>query len=637
MVQEMFKRGGFIGCFMLLLLVGCSSSSDDDPDPQAQIIPGVNPAFDTVELVATSDSAGGDYSTVLTEVTDYSYDATTETITLKVGAITGNGLYLKISGKATVDGIQEDYTVYTFAGSNDSKVAANELTSIAVIKVANSEFASFSLAVTDVATKAGLSASDITAAKMAKNRDSHVTQAMRMFAPQFKGGSTPGSTGSSAFAFQSIVELEKVALGAQAYDNWLKVYECAHDGNVEVGVDIVHGHGCASIKVDSIKEVKVKKNATDSSTYEDFTRCVTCHGWDRLGNNGALKHQVRDTSDGYISGPNAGKGAAAEGDDKNDHSRDLSVVNSNFEAASITKSNSNFRYAGNTGTGDEVTNANSWKTIVNATTTGDSLGDTLSNKHPNYGQDGPNSVVPNTKVIDALVAFLNYPDGAASTVFETVGVTDTDVTYELVAGTSATNGAKYYAQWCFRCHGTPNNQGPNLLNGFKADVVGNFTTLLDTSANYAKLRHIAQFGKSGTAMTRARLGYPSSSHVADIIAFLNDVKSGAKTSGDGFSSVGNAETGKTFYDGNCAGCHSAGTYDDTHLCFDHDSGAKKDEASCGDDDAEAPDLTDGRVNSRMQADLTASGASIMSRVTKLTQQNINDLAAFFKSDLVNPQ
>jgi len=627
MVKEIFKRGGFIGVFMLVLLAGCSSSSDDDP--QAEIIPAVNPAFDTVDLVATSESAGGDYSTELTVATDYTYDVGTEVIQLKVGAITEGGLYLKITGKATVDGIQDDYTVYTFAASNSSKVAANELTSIAVIKVANSEFASFDLAVSDVVTKTGLSASSITSANMAKNRKSQVTQAMRLFASQFKatGGSTPGSTSSSIFTFQKIEDLEKVALGAQAYDNWLKVYECTHTGEgndeVEVDIDHEHGHGCSRPKMPD----EVAPNIGNTlGQYKDFVRCVSCHGWDRLGNNGALKHQARIEEDGYITTPNAGEGTA----DANPNSRDLSAAN--FDLVSVTKASGGIRYAGNSDPNSDTVSSVQWNNMVNVTDSNDHI---LSNKHPDY-EGGPNSVVPNTKVVEAMVAFLNDEDSAASKVFKAVTVSDTDVTYELVDTANATNGAKYYAQRCFRCHGAPNNAGPNLLNGFKTDVEGNFTTLLNTNANYAKVRHIAQFGKSGTAMTRSRLGYPSPANVADIIAFFNSVKSGAITTGDGFSHVGIAETGKAFYDENCAGCHSLGkdTYDTTKLCFDHDTGAKKEESSCSSSDAEAPDLT--KAHPRMQADLTASGVSIMSRVTKLTQQNINDLAAFFTSSLVNP-
>ncbi len=629
MVQEIFKRSGFTGFFMLVLLAGCSSSSDD-PDPQAQITPAVNPAFDSIDLVATSDSAGGDYSTKLTKDTDYSYDEGSEKIQLKVGAITGSGLYLKITGKATLDGIQDEYTVYTFVASNDSKVAANELTSIAVIRVAKSDSASFNEAVKYIADKTGLSASDITASKMARNRNAQVTQTMRMFANQFKiaSASTPGLTSSLAFAFQSVVELEKVALGAQAYDNWLKIYECKHNSSdleVDVDIDHEHEHGCARPSIPA--EVVVKKNESDSSTYVDFVRCVTCHGWDRLGNDGALKHQIRNTaSEGYISGPNAGKAATASGaDDTNTNSRNLSTAN--FDAASITKSTSNIRYAGNARPSGNVTRVGDWNGIVNTT---DDSNNTLSNKHPDY-EGGPNSVVPNTKVIEALVAFLNYDDGAASKVFTTVNVTDTDVTYELVGTANAENGAKYYAQWCFRCHGAPDNRDPNVLNRVEKE---NFKDYLATNTNYASLRHIAQFGKSGTAMTRARLGYPSSANVADIIAFLNNVKSGVVTSGAGFSHMGKKEAGQAFYDKNCANCHSAGTYDKTQLCFDHTTSATKDNNLCSSDDADAPDLA--KRHPLMQSDLTASGVTIMSKVTKLTQQNINDLAAFFTSELANP-
>jgi hypothetical protein len=68
----------------------------------------VNPAFDSVTEVATSATAGGDY-TPLTEE-DFSYDGASESITLNNGIVSAGGNYVRITGTATVAGVTSSYT-----------------------------------------------------------------------------------------------------------------------------------------------------------------------------------------------------------------------------------------------------------------------------------------------------------------------------------------------------------------------------------------------------------------------------------------------------------------------------------------------------------------------------------------------
>jgi len=128
------------------------------------------------------------------------------------------------------------------------------------------------------------------------------------------------------------------------------------------------------------------------------------------------------------------------------------------------------------------------------------------------------------------------------------------------------------------------------------------------------------------------MGYPNASNVADLFAYLNAVKDGSITDGVGFTGTGDASVGQTIYDNNCAGCHNAGQYDTTALCFSRETGAKLDEANCTENEADASDLS--MRNFAMKRDLS-DVSSIMGNVTKLTDQDILDLAAFFRSNLMS--
>jgi len=222
------------------------------------------------------------------------------------------------------------------------------------------------------------------------------------------------------------------------------------------------------------------------------------------------------------------------------------------------------------------------------------------NNHPTFASDGPNTVSPSEGIIDALVAFLNFDDAKWDKVFSdielvtTVGNDTQKIKHTLVATADAARGAQFYGNWCFRCHEAPDNDSDNnsliSIDGF-----------IDDQGSLSELRHIAQWGRAGTSMTRSRLGYPTSADVADVIAFLNSVKAGEVSDGVGFTGVGDAIVGKTKYDAHCKGCHVA------------DDLAKK--------------------HFSMQRDLSEV-SSIMKDVAKLSQKEINDLAAFFTSDAV---
>ena len=134
----------------LLALSGCFLDSDDDnnffPIPaNAAVVPGINPAFDSITQVAVSTDPGGAYDDVLVEDTDYTYDLATEVITI-TGSVATGGSYARITGLATVTGTQSSYKVYTYVAGAGDEVAANELTSQAVALVVAGDAANFAAA-----------------------------------------------------------------------------------------------------------------------------------------------------------------------------------------------------------------------------------------------------------------------------------------------------------------------------------------------------------------------------------------------------------------------------------------------------------------------------------------------------------
>ncbi len=583
------------------LLIACSDSSDDAAT-HATIIPGVNAGFDSITEIATSTTADGTY-TAITLDDDYTFE--NETVTLKENIVPAAGLYVSIKGLATTNGVSNSYTVYTFVKDNRTAVAANEFTSLAVLEVGKQNVASFNLGLTAVANKTGLTATEMSAAIMAKDRSETLTQAMRYLLNNFKdGAAVPGITTPSSINVANAAELDKIALGALAYDNWLKVEVCTTTADVE---------SCANPATPD--EVAVKKSESDSSTYTDFTRCSSCHGWDLLGEKGGYAFQTQPTDDSdYISFPHAGGVGATT-------TRDISVVS--YTAANITKNASTNRYANNTNPSSSVVTAADWNTMVR---------DPVANDHPNFSSAGNNTVVPNEEIVAAMVSFLNADDAKWDKVFASINpnTTDSTIDYELLSTADATRGGQFYAHTCFRCHGAPNNQGPNPFNGGQSGVVRNLMTYLDTPSSLSKLRHVAQWGRAGTLrMTRNRLGFPDSSNIADLIAYLKDVKEGTITDGIGFTGAGDAVAGQAIYDENCAGCHKVSEYDTEALCFSRTTGALLAGDTCTTSDANASDLNQRSFG--MQRDLSEV-SSIMGNVTKLSFKDINDLAAFFRSD-----
>ena len=284
---QVLKRTGwgFSILTLVLLLTACHDSDENvnDPPPpppptSATVIPGVNPAFESVSEIASSSDAGGTYDAE----PDATYDSATETVTLVAGSVPAGGLYIRVTGSATVGGTLTSYSVYSFVDSNTSNVAANELTSIAVGHVAEASAATFDEAVDQVAADAvGVTAADIVAATNAADRGAALSSSMMAVSNLFENGAFVPGTSSAMDTTNAIGQC--FALGGLAWDNMSKT---------DAG-----GTGLLPA----------------NEPNKDYQRCKACHGWDQLGTDGGYARRSRkDTR------PNAGY------QDPNDVSRNIS-------------------------------------------------------------------------------------------------------------------------------------------------------------------------------------------------------------------------------------------------------------------------------------------------------------------------
>jgi hypothetical protein len=194
------------------------------PPPSAAIIPGVNTAFDSITEVATSATANGTYDAV----SDFTYDAATETITLGAGSVPSGGLFVRITGDATLGGVTSSYTLYTFVASNDDIVAANELTSLAVGYIAEGTAGDFAAAVDVVAADTfGVDSASITAPSTEAGRDPAVRASMIAISNEFENAGFVPGTSSASTVNGAIAQC--MALGGLAYDNWTKLNAGGND------------------------------------------------------------------------------------------------------------------------------------------------------------------------------------------------------------------------------------------------------------------------------------------------------------------------------------------------------------------------------------------------------------------------
>ena len=668
--------------FLSFILTACSD--DDEHGHSATIIPVVNPSFDSITSVSKSATADGTYDVLA--ATDYSFAE--ETITLKESLIGANGAYLKIIGKATVDGAEGDYTVYTFLENDEDSVAANELTTLMVAAIAtdatndeNETIDTFAKAIEHFKKETGLTKDDMTMAMTAAQRAEIPNLGPTLEA---LSSTVSGTTLDFTTVLQSKpLNLDQIAWGALLYENWMTSPDEApsassttpavhNHGKPQARAEMDHtAHGSGGEFGDNHQPVNLQVMLTgDANTephlthgnaehegFRRFASCKECHGWDQMGNEGSFAN--RDYTTATLTNPN-------DTTDTGDFSiRPKAIANTNLadntdiNADSIVAASGNL-YA-NVDSHLMAASAAELATAWNAKVEEADGGIRKSDMHPDYtrstatdaeANDGAvNDMVPSESQIEAMVAFLNY-DGAKMHHVMTWNADDAE--YTPVTGGHAEHGEEHYAKYCFRCHAAPNTTGGNPLFA-DTNLMGYITKGGDSidGERFSTVAHVARWGKAGKVMTRDRVGYPSAHDVAGIMAYLKAYQDGDTefTAADAMGNVGmgTAATGEAFYYQKCAGCHAASATTLTDSAESSLEGEGEDttfrchvvatdgtesleapvDGSCGDNHA-VPNLGSAMHHTRMKNDL-ATISPVMTTVDKLTQQNINDLAAFFNS------
>lgn len=224
-----------------------------------------------------------------------------------------------------------------------------------------------------------------------------------------------------------------------------------------------------------------------------YVKCVSCHGWDMLGQSGGAAHWIRRALQ-----PNSGLG------DSNTVSRSISIGNfGNY--SSITKEQVMGIGGRSWAEGSEI-----WD--------GSSISASLGNTHPDYSQ---NASFSNQQLNDLLV-FLNAATAQPDQVFKSIDSSQTPVAYTLREDASIERGESYYATVCVICHGDPNSDSTVYSDFLPGE--GGLLAFLEEDGAPSEFMHRVRWGKPGTTMTRFAMGNPTALEVADMLMYLNSLR-----------------------------------------------------------------------------------------------------------------
>ncbi len=287
--------------------------------------------------------------------------------------------------------------------------------------------------------------------------------------PNDGSGDGPAQTASKLFQTQASVQLSCMDQGALAYDNWTTT-DAGGTGNLPAG-----------------------------ALSADYVRCKSCHGWDHLGMDGGYVRRSRNADR-----PNAGAG------DGDQTSRNISLAGRGN--AEVTAD-----MLWHTGSGRLFTEgAGSWVPLDDirtaANTAAHSEGYTLGNQHPDFSGGGLTQ-----EQVDCLVAFLNAPDAEATAYFSQVDPGTDPVLYSIVDTANAAAGESYYNNNCASCHGDPAGVSP------VGAPEGGILAYLAGDGKFSEFAHKARWGIPNTDMTRAAMGSPDATDVADMMLWLQQL------------------------------------------------------------------------------------------------------------------
>jgi cytochrome c2 len=116
--------------------------------------------------------------------------------------------------------------------------------------------------------------------------------------------------------------------------------------------------------------------------------------------------------------------------------------------------------------------------------------------------------------VACLVEFLNTPSADPSAYFSKVDPGPNPVLYSIVSSADASAGESYYNTNCASCHGDPSGASP------VGSPEGGILAYLDGDGKFSEFAHKVRWGIPNTTMTRASMGSPDATDVADMMLWL---------------------------------------------------------------------------------------------------------------------
>ena len=277
---------------------------------------------------------------------------------------------------------------------------------------------------------------------------------------------------ASAPAFAAPEDEACVALGALVYDDWTSAD--AGGSGLPVGESNV-----------------------------EYLRCVSCHGWDRLGLKGGFVRRERTAEH-----PNAGLG------DYNTVSRDIAPGLGNYYEIRVEE-------VLHEGTGRAFEDGSaSWVPLADNPTPEQIAahveGFSLGNLHPDFSTTGANAgdTVLTQEQLDCVVEFVNNWNSDPKWYFQGVYEDSNPVQYVINSGASAAAGETFYTDNCQGCHGAPGANDNGAL------PEGGFVAYLRQDGAMSEFAHHARWGIPDTIMTRAAIGNPDEQNTIDLMLYL---------------------------------------------------------------------------------------------------------------------
>lgn len=237
----------------------------------------------------------------------------------------------------------------------------------------------------------------------------------------------------------------------------------------------------------------------DGETNKDYLRCKACHGWDAQGTEGGYARRSRKESR-----PNAGAG---DGD-----ATARAITRGSITAAMIAHDGTGRAIADGTGSWVDL---NDMGMHNSGNTTDHASGYTMGNQHPDFSGGDMSA-----EQIGCLAEFLNFMDADHSAYFANINPDQNPVLYTIVDTADATAGETFYNSNCMGCHGDPATDHDGGNGGHPG---GGLLAYLAKDGKFSEFSHKARWGIPGTSMSYASIGSPTSTNIADMMLYLQEL------------------------------------------------------------------------------------------------------------------